>query len=250
MPPSRARSFGTAAAAYARHRPGYPPDAVDWALRPVADRPDLRLLDLAAGTGKLTASLLPRGQVTAVDPDPAMLTELRARHPEVDAREGSAEEIPIPDDAMDAILVGQAFHWFDPDRALPEIARVLKPGGVLAVLWNGDNAHVDWVRGFHEAGGWESRVVRERDETPRLPDHPAFAPTEYARFDNPFPTSVDGLIAMLATHSWALIAEPAEREATLARVRAYLTEHPETAAGAFDLPQITDVLRAESTLEP
>jgi SAM-dependent methyltransferase len=240
---SRARSFGAAAAAYAEHRPGYPAAAVDWALGPVAGGA-LRLLDLAAGTGKLTESLLTRGTVTAVEPDPAMLAELRARFPGVDAREGSAEAIPLADSSVDAVLVGQAWHWFDADRAFAEIARVLRPGGVLAVVWNGDDAHVDWVRGMYEAGRWNSTVVRAPDEEPRLPAHPAFASDGFAQFSNPIPTTVEGLVASLRTHSWALTAEPAEREATFARIRAYLASRPETSSGEFEHPLVTDVVRA------
>ena len=244
MESTRARSFGTAAAQYAQHRPGYPAAAVDWALAPLAGRGHLRLLDLAAGTGKLTEALLARGGVTAVEPDPAMLAELQGRFPGVAAHEGSAEAIPLPAGCVDAVLVGQAWHWFDPERAYPEIARVLRPGGVLAVLWNGDDAHVEWVRGFHEAGAWESTVIREPDEEPSIPEHPAFAQDGYAQFPNLVPTTVEGLLAALRTHSWALTAEPAAREAALDRVRAYLAGRPETASGSFELPLVTDVVRA------
>ncbi len=141
MPTSRARSFGAVAAAYAEHRPGYPAAALDWALAPVAGSASgaRTLLDLGAGTGKLTTALLGRGAVIAVEPDPAMLAELRRRLPDVDAREGSAESIPLPTGSVDAVLVGQAWHWFDTGRALPELARVLRPGGVLAALWNADD---------------------------------------------------------------------------------------------------------------
>ena len=243
MTASRARSFGAAAAAYARHRPGYPTAAVDWALGTLTGRPDVRLLDLAAGTGKLTEALLPRGTVTAVEPDPAMLGELRARFPGVDARAGSAERIPLPDGCVDAVLVGQAWHWFDPERAYPEIARVLRPGGVLAAIWNGDDPRVEWVRGFHEAGAWEPTVVRAPDEVPELPAHPAFRPDGYAQFDNRVPTTTDGLVATLRTHSWALTSDPEEREAAFARLRAYLATRPETASGVFELPLVTDVVR-------
>jgi SAM-dependent methyltransferase len=173
-----------------------------------------------------------------------MLAELRAQFPCVDAREGSAEAIPLPDAAVDAVLVGQAWHWFDADRAAVEIARVLRPGGVLAALWNGDDAGVEWVRGLHEAGGWTSTVVRNPDEEPRLPDHPAFASDGFAQFANPVPTTVDGLVATLRTHSWALTSDPAEREATFERLRAYLGTRPETSSGTFELPLVTDVVRA------
>jgi SAM-dependent methyltransferase len=241
-PSSRARSFGAAAAAYAEHRPGYPADAVDWALEQVAGGP-LRLLDLAAGTGKLTEGLVARGAVTAVEPDPAMLAELRARFPGVDALEGSAESIPLPDASFDAVLVGQAWHWFDADITFAEVARVLRPGGVLAVLWNADDARVDWVRGMYEAGRWDSTVIRRPDEEPSLPAHPAFTPAGFTQFANPIPTTVDGLVATLRTHSWALTTEPAEREAIFDRIRAHLATSPETASGEFDHPLVTDVVR-------
>ena len=134
-------SFGTAAAAYAEHRPDYAEAAVRWALQlPGGDPagsprtgPPRRVLDLAAGTGKLTAALAGLGaEVTAVEPDAAMLAELRHGLPSVRALPGCAEEIPLPDGSVDAVLAGQAMHWFDLDRAVPEIARVLAPGGVAA----------------------------------------------------------------------------------------------------------------------
>lgn len=126
-----ARSFDAGPGAYARFRPGYPPAAVRAALP--GDARDV--LDLGAGTGKLTESLLGRGlQVTAVEPLPGMLAELSRRFPQATAVPGSAEDIPLPDRAVDCVVVGQAFHWFDPDRALAEIARVLRPGGRLLAL--------------------------------------------------------------------------------------------------------------------
>jgi SAM-dependent methyltransferase len=240
----RARSFGTAAADYARHRPGYPDSAVAWALEPVADRPERRLLDLAAGTGKLTAALLSHGTVTAVEPDAAMLAELRDRFPSVATAEGSAEQIPLPDGSVDAVLVGQAWHWFDPDLAFAETARVLRPGGVLVVLWNGDDTRIEWVRGYREAGGWEKPGRRVGEQVPALPAHAAFEASELAMFRNPVRTTVDGLIAALATHSWALTAEPAERDVRLGRVRSYLDGRPETSRGEFELPLVTEVVRA------
>ena len=126
-------SFGAAAAAYAEHRPGYAETAIRWALDPVWSRRPLRVIDIGAGTGKLTATLVRLGaDVTAVEPDRNMLAELRRELPSVRSVSGSAEEIPVPDGSADAVLAGQAMHWFDMDRAMPEIARVLTPGGVLA----------------------------------------------------------------------------------------------------------------------
>jgi SAM-dependent methyltransferase len=143
-------------------RPAYPDAAVDAALAGTPERP--RVLDLGAGTGKLTRVLTARGlDVVAVEPDPAMLAVLRERSPGVEARTGSAERIPLPDGHLDAVLVGQALHWFDLDRAAPEMARVLRPGGVLAGLWNGGDDDVAWIREFGEL------TVRGR----RVPDNPA-----------------------------------------------------------------------------
>ena len=244
MSVSRALSFGTAAADYARHRPGYPEPAVAWALEPVRGRPAAQLLDLAAGTGKLTAVLRSHGTVTAVEPDPAMLGELHRQFPEVTAAEGSAEEIPLPDASVDAVLVGSAWHWFDHDRALREIARVLRPGGVLAILGNREDGRIDWVRGYLEVREREREMPRRGDRRRTLPAHPAFGPSERATFPNPIRTTADWLVAMLGTHSWALTATPAARASAFRRVRAYLAERPETSAGEFELPLVTEVVRA------
>ena len=146
-----ASSFGAAAAAYAQHRPDYAHDAVRWALQPA---PGLRVLDLGAGTGKLTATFVAAGaDVVAVEPDAAMLAELRSALPQVSALPGSAESIPLPDAAVDAVLAGNAMHWFDMAVAGPEIARVLAPNGVLAGLWNVLDDTVDWVRGLAQVAG-------------------------------------------------------------------------------------------------
>jgi SAM-dependent methyltransferase len=127
---------------------------------------------------------------------------------------------------------------------LAEIARVLRPGGVLAALWNGDDTGVEWMRGYREAGGWEHPAPPRAEQPPTLPVHAEFEPSEHATFRNPVRTTLDGLIATLATHSWALTAEPADRDVRLGRVRAYLTDRPETSRGGFELPLVTDVLRA------
>src|SRR4051795_3575728 len=141
-----ASSFGAAAGAYAEQRPDYAQAAVRWALEPA---PGPRVLDLGAGTGKLTATLVALGaDVIAAEPDPAMLTELRRSLPAVRALPGSAEAIPLPDASVDAVLAGNAMHWFDMAAAGPEIARVLAPGGILAGLWNVLDDQVEWVDGL------------------------------------------------------------------------------------------------------
>jgi SAM-dependent methyltransferase len=160
-----ASSFGAAAVAYAEHRPDYAQAAVSWALEPA---PGPRVLDLGAGTGKLTATLVELGaEVSAVEPDPAMLTELRRTLPTVHARSGSAEAIPLPDTSVDAVLAGNAMHWFDMAVAGPEIARVLAPGGILAGLWNVMDDRAEWVAGLARVSG--SAAIGPPAGAPRRP---------------------------------------------------------------------------------
>lgn len=154
-----ASSFGAAADAYAEHRPDYTQTAVRWVLEPA---PGPRVLDLGAGTGKLTATLVALGaEVIAVEPDPALLTELRRSLPAVRALPGSAEAIPLLDASVDAVPAGNALHWFDMAVAGPEIARVLAPGGILAGLWKVMDDQVDWVAGLARVSG--SAAIGPRD---------------------------------------------------------------------------------------
>jgi SAM-dependent methyltransferase len=246
---ARARSFGTIAEAYHRHRPGYPAAAVDWALAPLATPvTDRALLDLGAGTGKLTAALVGRAAtVTAVEPDPGMLDVLRAALPGVTALAGDAEHIPLPDASVHAVLVGQAFHWFDPERSTAEIARVLRPGGVLALLWNGEDPDVDWVRGYYRAAG-RPEFQAPADPASRNPlpaVHPGLGPVEVARFDNYQPATAEGLLETLVTFSWIHTLPEHERARAVTAARDYLAGRPETSGGQFVLPLRTEVVRAE-----
>jgi ubiquinone/menaquinone biosynthesis C-methylase UbiE len=143
MSDQHARSFGGVADAYDRGRPSYPREAAAWL---VGDQP-VTALELGAGTGKLTETLVELGHdVHATEPDEQMLALLEQRLPDVRTSQASAEEIPAPDASYDVVVSAQAFHWFDLDRALPEIARVLKPGGRLALVWNQRDERIPWVR--------------------------------------------------------------------------------------------------------
>ena len=194
-----------------------------WAL---AGAPGPRVLDLGAGTGKLTADLAELGgEVTAVEPDAEMLGELRRTLPEVPALEGGAEAIPLGDGSVDAVLAGNAMHWFDMDVAGPEIARVLAPGGVLAGLWNTLDDRVEWVAGLAELSG--PAAIGPRDT-------PASWRAETARMHLP---------KAGATRAGMLVMSEDEREALLGRIRDYLAGRPETARGEFTLPMLTCVLR-------
>ncbi|HEY1702145.1 MAG TPA: class I SAM-dependent methyltransferase [Trebonia sp.] len=285
----RGSSFGAAAEAYDEHRPGYPHDAIRWALQPATLRPagrdlaGLKLLDLGAGTGKLTTRLAALGVcVTAVEPDAEMLAALARLLPSVPAYPGSAEAIPLPDGSVDAVLCGQSMHWFNLERALPEIARVLAPGGVLAGLWNSDDDRVEWVAGLHVAaeGSASPTVSTRRDETADIgrgknpgggddggrssggpsgegdgsegdgtgDKHsgvwdPYFGPREIAEFGNGHQRTAESLLATVATHSKFLTMPSERREEVLGRVRDYLASQPETADGEFTLPMVTSVLR-------
>jgi SAM-dependent methyltransferase len=130
--PELAQSFGGAAVEYERVRPDWPGAAVDRAATLLELGPDAEVIDLAAGTGKLTRLLAERfGRVVAVEPDDRMRALL-----EVEAHAGTAEGMPLPTGSADAVFVGDAFHWFDAPAALVEIARVLRPRGGLVLLWN------------------------------------------------------------------------------------------------------------------
>jgi SAM-dependent methyltransferase len=132
-----AASFGRVADAYDLGRPSYPPGALRWLAAELRLGPAATVLDLAAGTGKLSAGLVPIvGRVVAVEPVAEMRRVLKARLPQVEALEGTAEAIPLPAGAVDAVVVGAAFHWFDAEAALGEIHRVLRPGGGLGLVWN------------------------------------------------------------------------------------------------------------------
>lgn len=250
----RASSFGAVAAAYNELRPGYPQDAVRWALAPVlsggAGLSGLRIVDLGAGTGILTEQLIRLGaDVTAVEPDESMRAEFRRRLPSARLLAGSAEDIPVPGGSADAVLCGQAMHWFNMDRALPEIARVLVPGGVLAGLWNNDDDRVEWVAGLQAAsGGAASPTLLERRAQAAATQAERFEPrsfgaAERAEFPNPQRCTTESLLAVLGTHSKFLVMPADERDRVLAQVAGYLMSRPETSAAEFTMPLVTLVLR-------
>lgn len=244
-------SFGAAAAAYAEHRPDYARAAVRWALAPA---PGPRVLDLGAGTGKLTVTLVELGaDVIAAEPDPEMLAELRGAVPSVRSVAGSAEAIPLPDASVDAVVAGNALHWFDLDVAGPEIARVLAPGGILAGLWNVLDDRVDWVAELERVSG--SAAIGPRDtlgswraatadlHLPRRGPEVWFGSPEQAEFPHGQGRTADALVATLATRAGMLVMPDREREAALRRIGDFLASRPQTARGEFTLPMLTGVLR-------
>jgi SAM-dependent methyltransferase len=232
----RSLSFGAEAAAYERGRPSYPPEAIDWLL------PDgvRDVLDLGAGTGKLTTRLVERGlAVVAVDPIPEMLEVLSNSLPNTPALLGTAEEIPLPDDSVDAVLVAQAWHWFDPARAVAEVARVLRPGGRLGLVWNARDERLGWVKELGGIIGHEN--AREVfDSGVPLPE--PFVEHEQHELEWTNYLTPQALIDLVASRSYCITSPTDVRTQTLEQVRDLLATHPALATGVA-LPYVTVCIR-------
>jgi SAM-dependent methyltransferase len=237
----RRLSFGAVAAGYAALRPGYPADAVAFLL---GDRP-LRVLDLGAGTGLLTGVVLAAGhEVVAVDPAEEMLEQLRVRHPGVQALVGRAEAVPVPDAEVDAVVAGQAAHWFQPGRAAAELRRVLRPGGVVGLVWNTRDEQVPWVGALGEVLAAESRD-HEADQAV-VEDFARELPARVERFGSGVVQRVtpEQVVGGIATRSYVATMDDARRVEFLDEVRRLLATHPDTRGReVLDLPYRTDAYR-------
>lgn len=224
----RAASFHDAAEAYESARPGYPAEATAWMIPDGA----ASVLDLGAGTGKLTESLLAPGrEVYAVDPSSEMLRVLAEKLPAVTVRVGRGERVPLPDASVDAVTVAQAWHWMDREQATAEVARVLKPGGTFALIWNQDDDRVDWVRELGGDPDAAPRVSSAEDE--ELEALAGFAPGEVAGWPWTRRMTRDELIAYESSVSAFLVASPAEQAARLAYLHTVLDRHPEVERGGL-----------------
>ena len=240
----QARSFDRVADAYRRARPSYPPAAVEWALERAPGR---RIVDLAAGTGKLTEVIVATGaDVIAVEPLPNMRAALAETLPGVPIVDGTAEQIPLAAGSADAVLVGQAFHWFDAPRALAEIARVLVPGGVLGLVWNARDDSVPWVAELTEALHGAGDVVSAARELGSEPiADPRFTPAERREFPNPVVFDAPRLVAWASSTSTIATLAPEQRLAAIGRIARLAREHPDLGGGAaFTMPYVTTVVRA------
>ncbi len=240
----RARSFGAVADRYARARPGYPTAAVEWLLEAAPGR---EVVDLAAGTGKLTEAIVESGaSVVAVEPDDEMRATLRAGLPDVEALAGTAESIPLPDASADAVLVAQAFHWFEPGPACTEIARVLRPGGVLGLVWNLRDGSVPWVADLDRLLDWPADVVARAGELSfeEIERHPAFTADGRRSFPNPVAFTPSRLVDWAASTSRVATRPEAEREALLTAVAELARTHPDLhEQPVFAMPYTTVALR-------
>jgi SAM-dependent methyltransferase len=236
----RAASFEHGAAQYASTRPSYPDAAVDWLVPDGAHR----VLDLAAGTGKLTERLVARGlDVVAVEPSDAMRDRLAETVPGAEALPGSAEAVPLPDSSVDAVLVAQAWHWFSP-AAQPEIARVLRPGGRLGIVWNVRDSSVDWVGRFTEIihrGDTLEHSYRE----PALSEH-LFTTPEHRTVPWADRVLTSSLRPLAASRNYLLTLPPARREELLDEIDRLVATHPDLAGRTeVDLPYLAQCWRAD-----
>lgn len=236
----RAGSFGAAASEYERGRPSYPAGAVDWLLPPGINR----VLDLGAGTGKLTRQLVDRGlDVVAVEPLAEMREQLSRVVPEVRPLAGTAEKIPLADDSVEAVLVAQAWHWMDPDLAVPEVARVLSPGGWLGVLWNIRDRREAWV---DELGSILERYGDEDSARTAPTIGPPFGPMERAEFEWSQKLTPEMLVDLVASRSYVITLPADQRAAVLAQVRDLLDRHPAVAGRhEVELPYVTRCSRTQ-----
>ena len=210
----------------------YPFEAVRRLVKELRIKPDSTILDLAAGTGKLTRLLAQLGsEVVAVEPVDEMRERLMETLPGVTALEGTAEEIPLDDESVDTVTVGQAFHWFDGDTALAEIHRVLRPRSRLGLIWNVKDESVDWVHQLAEiieayrgnaprvaSGAWKEAF--ERTEL--------FTPIERARFSFVHQTDTATVVARVTSISFIAAMAPRVRERVVDQVHELLATHPDT----------------------
>jgi SAM-dependent methyltransferase len=235
----RARSFESVAAEYERHRPEYPEQALRWAAEQLGLERDTRVLDVGAGTGKLARGLVALGlEVVAVEPGAPMLDQLRMAVPEAEAHEGHAESIPLPDESVKAAFAGQAYHWFDRERALPELHRVIRPSGGLALLWNWWDERDPLQRELGRIVGYSGHQPYTEEE---LPGAPWFCEVGRTVVDSAEESSPQAVVSRIATTSMFLTMDAAERERLLAEVRDLASR----SGDRFLLPRQTFVLAFE-----
>ena len=235
----RARSFETVAAEYERHRPGYPEEALHWAAEQLGLETGARVLDVGAGTGKLTRGLAALGfRVVAVEPGAPMLEQLRAAVPEAEALDGAAESLTLPDASIAAAFAGQAYHWFDRDRAVPELHRVIRAGGGLTLLWNWWDERDPLQRELGAIVGYAGHRPYA-DEA--LPGAPWFREVGRTVVESAQESSPDGVTSHLATTSMFLTMDADERERRLAEVRGVASRYGDR----FSMPRRTYVFAFE-----
>jgi SAM-dependent methyltransferase len=231
---------------YEQARPSYPAGAVDLVVEVLGLAPGRTVLDLAAGTGKFTRLLVPAGaELIAVEPVAAMRDQLIAQVPGVTALDGRAEQLPVGDGSVDAVVSAQAFHWFDAPRALAEVHRVLRVDGRLALVWNVRNERVDWVRRFGAilvAAAGRKPYDDGTDWPTVVADAGGFGPLQRDRFIYDQPIDADLLVQRAASTSFVSALPDDQRARCLEQVRELTRTHPDLAGrDTFVFPYFTDV---------
>ncbi len=245
MRTQRGRTFDSAAGTYARSRPGYPEDAVTW----LTGAGSQQVLELGAGTGKLTVSLLALGhRVVATEPSARMVARLSGTL-EVPTLRCGGEQLPFADDSFDVVAIGQALHWFDTSKAVPELARVLRRGGRLGMVWNFRDEREPWVRrlsgiiGAENFGPSQPRGIDWLNST-ELAGSGLFGPIVARDFAFGQDVDREGLLDLVASRSYIIALPEAERADVLAEVG--LLYDREAAGGrGLRLPYVTEAYATE-----
>ena len=240
-----AGAFAGQGADYDRLRPGYPDAVLDAMLAPLAgSAPTLRAIDLGAGTGKLSSALAERGlEVTAVDTSEAMLEVARARGRTIAAGSLSthlarAEETGLPGSSAELVTVAQAWHWFDAEEASAEVARLLAPGGVLALVWNMLDVTIPWVHRLSRI--MHAGDIHREDFAPTVGPELELTDRRAITWEDPMPTQ--DVIDLARTRSYVITAPEERRQKVLANLDWYLHDHLGHARGAsVGVPYRTDL---------
>ena len=245
------RSFGAVADEYDRLRPGPSNEALDWLLPSGVTK----VLELGAGTGTLTRPLAERvKRVVAVEPDERMRAVLSTRAMGVEVLAGRAEEIPVEDASVDAVLAASAWHWVDEARAVPEVARVLRPGGRLSLVWSGPNRSIDWMRELWAGGAAltpEEKVSIDQRRRGRhvvnlgAAEESLFSTPETRLFTWTRRMAPEDLIALSTTYSAVITMDEDERRQHLDAMRSYLdTRAPLAGGNRIEVPMRSYCWRA------
>lgn len=236
-------SFGAAAAEYRAGRPEYPAEAVRWLIERV-DPATGRIADVGAGTGKLTRAVIAAGAsaVVAVDPDPVMLAALREELPDVPTMEGTAENLPFDDASLDAVILGQAWHWVEPVTGSLEVGRVVRAGGTLGLIWNIRDTSVEWVNRLTEIMHRSNAEILIDEGGPVVSD--PFGELEQSSWSWTRAMTRDDLFSMARSRSYMITADVEERAAVEQRLHELFDELGVVDDATIDMPYVTTAFRA------